>query len=188
MENGSDVLLLLSGGIDSTACLDLYLSDNRTVDALFIDYGQLSNDHEFLCALKIAKHYKIEINKIKIDLLNKYKDGEILGRNALLIFTALMHDQGKHHILSLGIHKGPDYYDCSHSFVNQINEIIINYSIGTIMLETPFLECEKKFIIEYCSKNKVPLHLTYSCENGYPPCNCCESCRDRKRYDVEERF
>lgn len=35
-----EVLVLLSGGIDSTACLDFYLQLGRPSCALFVDYGQ----------------------------------------------------------------------------------------------------------------------------------------------------
>ncbi len=37
-----NALVLLSGGIDSSACLVFYLAQGFSISALFVDYGQVS--------------------------------------------------------------------------------------------------------------------------------------------------
>jgi 7-cyano-7-deazaguanine synthase len=55
------VLVLLSGGIDSAACLDFYLDLGRTPCALFVDYGQLAARAELRAALAVADYYSVPI-------------------------------------------------------------------------------------------------------------------------------
>jgi len=42
----SPALILLSGGIDSTACVHYYLDQKFDVKAVFIDYGQKARKNE----------------------------------------------------------------------------------------------------------------------------------------------
>ena len=43
--------------------------------------------------------------------------GELLGRNAMLIFNALFLIRGATDLLALGLHAGVPYFDCSKAFV-----------------------------------------------------------------------
>jgi len=184
-KNCKSALILLSGGIDSTACIHYYLDGKFDVKAVFLDYGQKARVRELSSAKKIAKHYRIEFNKIALTSSNRFSSGEIRGRNAFLIFAVLMHYQELHGIISLGVHSGTPYYDCSESFVKNINETLNGYTSGRVLLDTPFLKWNKKMLYDYCKINDVPTHLTYSCENGLvPPCGRCLSCKDRSALDV----
>jgi 7-cyano-7-deazaguanine synthase len=72
------------------------------------------------------------------------------------------------------------YYDCSRQFVNKMDDILINYTNGQMALDIPFIDWSKKMVYKYCLDNKVPIQLTYSCENGTDiPCGRCSSCLDR---------
>ena len=183
-------IILLSGGIDSTACVHYLLEEKYNIDSVFIDYGQKSRDKELSSARRIAEYYKIKLNKIDIKTSNDlFSSGEIIGRNALLIFTVIMYQKINHGFISLGIHSGTPYYDCSKEFVKRINDILNGYSGGRILIHAPFLKWDKYMIFQYCKDNGVPLHLTYSCENGTdPPCGECLSCRDRKILDVSKKI
>ena len=46
-----EVLVLLSGGIDSAGCLAFYVDMGRPVTAMFVDYGQLASNQEHMVAL-----------------------------------------------------------------------------------------------------------------------------------------
>ena len=68
-----DVLVLLSGGIDSAACAQFYKRQGYSVKTLFIDYGQQAALKEAEAALKISKHLALPLNKLSLkDANNKY--------------------------------------------------------------------------------------------------------------------
>ena len=173
------VLVLSSGGIDSTACINFYKKADFDVDCLFVDYGQLSNERELSSIKKIANHFKVEFKTVKILSHSKYQRGEVLGRNAFLIFTALMNFRKKNGLVALGLHKGTPYYDSSNKFIEEIQEIVDKYSKGTVKINVPFIEFNKKEIYDYCIMEKIPLAYTYSCESGKKqPCGECSTCKD----------
>ena len=172
-------IVLLSVGIDSTACIYYYLSQGFNVKGIFFDYGQTAHEKEYFSAKKVAKFYKIELDH-HVSTSPQFFIGEIKGRNAFLIFSTLLYNPQFKGIISLGIHSGVPYYDCSESFSKNINKLLDGYTNGQVILDTPFLKWNKKMIYDYCQKNDVPIHLTYSCENSdNEPCGTCNSCLDR---------
>ncbi|QEE49117.1 tRNA methyl transferase-like protein [Flavobacterium alkalisoli] len=172
------VLILASGGIDSTACIQFYKNLDFNIETLFIDYGQVSKYQELKAVKLITDFYNIKLRVIKINITKK-EIGEITGRNAFFIFTALMSFYNDRGLIALGIHYGTSYYDCSTDFVNNVQKIIDKYSGETIKISAPFIKFNKKEIYEYCSLEKVPIHLCYSCELGKKqPCGQCLTCKD----------
>lgn len=175
------VLVLLSGGIDSTALLKYYLNLQYRTTSLFINYGHLSNSHEYNSAKKISDHYNIKIAKIDIDFHKKFSAGNILGRNLMLISNALTYFQNGTGTIAIGIHSGTEYNDCSNFFMESIKILFDLYSDGKIQVEAPFINMRKQEIWQYCIDNNVPVVLTYSCENGIvPSCGNCLSCKDKE--------
>jgi len=171
-------VLLLSGGLDSTACLDFLINKNYNVSPLYIDYGQVSNKREKSSAIKICNYYKLDLKVINISELPKYS-GEIIGRNALLLIMALMINNDFNGLVSIGIHSGTSYRDCSAAFISSMQKIFDIYSDGKIQLYVPFLHWTKDEIWSYSLNNKIPINLTYSCELGLnQPCGKCISCSD----------
>lgn len=181
LQKKSQVIVLLSGGIDSAAAVHYYLDNGHSVRGLFIDYSQVVSKKEHQAARKISQVFKIKLDSIKVEWQKRFIDGEIQGRNAFLIFAALMNYQNFSGLLSIGIHSGVPYYDCSKSFVDDIQRLISGYTNGKIQLDVPFLKWNKKLIFEYFVKNDLPINMTYSCEKGIQrPCGHCRSCLDRK--------
>lgn len=172
-------LILASGGIDSTACINFYKKLEFEIELLFIDYGQLSRKKEYLAIVSIANYYNVPINKIKISPNKQYNDGFILGRNAVLYFLALNNFKRTDGLIVTGVHAGTGYYDCSEEFSNQMQIIFDCYSNNTIKISTPFITFNKLDIKNYCQLESVPLHLTYSCELGKKqPCGICGTCKE----------
>ena len=58
------VLILGSGGIDSTACIQFYKNLNFQIEVLFIDFGQVSSKKEYSAIKTIAEFYKVKLNNI----------------------------------------------------------------------------------------------------------------------------
>jgi len=184
MENSNQhkVLVLLSGGIDSSACVHYYLTKKCDVSALFINYSQIAAIPELKAAELISKYYNITLEKIVISGGNKWSDGFVIGRNAFLIFAALMNFKVDHGLISIGVHSGTDYWDCSKDFIKIVQKCFNAYSNNCISLDAPFLEWNKRDIWDYCIKEKVPIKMTFSCELGLKqPCGKCLSCKDLEK-------
>ena len=83
-------LILLSGGIDSTACVHYLLEEKYDIDSVFIDYGQKARDKELSSAKRVSEYYNIKFKTIEIKASkNLFSSGEIIGRNIFLIFTVI---------------------------------------------------------------------------------------------------
>ena len=173
--------ILLSGGIDSMACLNFYKTLGYDVECVFCDYGQPAAILEKQSSKKIAEHYQIPYRNIEIKNINIPQCGEICGRNALLIWTAFCQIGFGTYKIVIGIHNGTTYSDCSPQFVDAANRVFDVYTGGTVVLEAPFILWQKDEIVAYCQANSLSLDYTYSCETGaFPPCGQCLSCLDRK--------
>lgn len=172
------VLLLCSGGIDSTACIQWYLDLGYSINPLFIKFGQLSESLELKSALQICTHYSLDLIELKVETINTLSTGEIVGRNLMFLANALFNIEDNE-VIALGVHSGTGYYDCSVAFVNSLNRIVWESTNGTVRFETPFINWNKGQIWEYCQVKKVPVELTYSCEKGKEErCGICATCRD----------
>jgi 7-cyano-7-deazaguanine synthase len=179
------VFVLASGGIDSTGCLSFYLDQQDDVEALFIDYGQAARKQEFRAVSSICDHLGIPLNTIRCAGASRKTSGMIYGRNAFLLYLALMEFPSNHGIISIGIHSGTQYYDCSPQFISSLQKVFDLYTNGAVRIGVPFLTWLKPDILAFCQQRDVPLSLTYSCELGLnQPCGKCTSCRDLEALNV----
>lgn len=184
-ERRMNALVLLSGGIDSSCCIAFYQKMGYEVTGVFVDYGQPVVQREEQSANAIAKHYAIPLHTVHSSGPPAKFHGEIPGRNAYLVFAALLYHPTFSGTLALGIHAGTSYYDCSQVFASQLGNIVSGYRDGKVVLATPFLVWTKQMVYEFCLERKVPIHFTWSCEVGpTKPCGQCLSCRDRKQLNV----
>lgn len=178
-------LVLLSGGIDSTATLALYRRKASEVAALFIDYGQPAASQERDAAHRVAQHFKTTLTTVQCAGLGTIGSGYIKGRNALLLHLALTAAPFEVGQIALGLHAGTPYVDCSAAFVSEAQRMFDLYCAGRIRVVAPFLNDDKRGVVGFCRDAEVPLHLTYSCERGSPqPCGNCLSCGDRAALHV----
>jgi len=165
MAEKNNVTVLLSGGIDSTACICFYLQRELPVRAIFVDYGQVSAAKERHAAMVIGRHYGVSVHPITIHGTKSWEGGCVLGRNALLLYIALINMDASHGLIAMGIHAGTDYWDCSADFVNVTQKCFDHYGDNRIRIDTPFLEWSKNEIWNYCLQAGVPVNRTYSCGN-----------------------
>lgn len=178
-------LVLLSGGIDSSSCIAFYLRMNHAATGVFIDYGQRVRHKEEQSARAVANYFSIPLHVIRCSGPEAQFEGEIAGRNAFLVFAAVLYHPVFSGLLALGIHGGVPYYDCSEHFVTSLTGILSGYRNGEVLLATPFLQWSKQQVYDVCSELKVLVELTWSCEVGPSvPCGECLSCRDRERFHV----
>jgi 7-cyano-7-deazaguanine synthase len=173
--------VLMSGGIDSTACAYHLRSRGLAVDGVFINYGQAAAEREAKAVTSIANHLGIVVRNVGIEGSQECGPGELLGRNAFMIFTALFFTRGRSGLLGLGLHAGTPYYDCSEEFIASIGRLVAEHTDGRVSVVTPFITWTKKDVYDYFVSTGLPTEATYSCEAGTEPtCGVCASCRDRR--------
>jgi 7-cyano-7-deazaguanine synthase len=176
-------LVLATGGIDSTACIHFLQKQRFLVRALHIDFGQASATKEREALAEIAHHFGVGANEVVFASSESFGPGEIVGRNAFLIFAGLLYKQLDENLLVMGVHTGTPYFDCSGYFFDSIAKLVAEHTDSKTRVLAPFLNWTKQEIVEYSKLEKIPLQLTYSCERGTdPPCGQCLSCLDRRAF------
>jgi len=176
-----EILVLLSGGIDSTTCLAFYLDLGRRPCAMFVDYQQPAVHQEALAAQAVSDYYGIQLTNLTWNGYVKKTDGLIPGRNAFLLIAALMERPPTVTTVAIGIHAGTNYKDCTSAFISAMQTVFDIYTEGRTNIAAPFVEWTKGEIYAYCKTQSVPLALTYSCErSGETHCGQCLSCLDRR--------
>ena len=185
MSKGKSIVLM-SGGIDSSASAVAVRKEGYETSGLFVDYGQPAARSEWRALQDVANHLDLEVKKVELGFRLASQSGEFFGRNALLVLTAAGITQSRPLTIALGIHALSEYYDTQPLFLRQMQRILDGYFAGSVVLTAPFLACPKAEVIAFARDNGVPLDLTYSCEEqNAPPCLRCPSCEDR--VDVDAR-
>lgn len=180
--NAHRVLVLLSGGIDSSTCIAFYHEQGLTVKALFVDYGQPGARLERVAATAISRHYGIELHEANVRGVAGTPEGFVPGRNVLLVAAALSTVVPDSGLIALGIHAGTPYPDCKPGFLTACQGLADVYHGGAVRVAAPFVEWSKADILTAARNLKVPLQRTYSCEAGKAvACGVCLSCLDRAR-------
>ena len=183
--NIGNCIVLMSGGIDSSATVAAVLSQGRGTSGLFVDYGQPAACSEWRAARDVANHFGIKVKCVDLGFRLGSESGEFFGRNALLILTAAGIAEGRPLMIALGIHALSEYYDTQPLFLRQMQRILDGYFLGSITVHAPLLAHTKAEVIAFARESDVPLELTYSCETrNAPPCLRCPSCEERD--DVDE--
>lgn len=177
----AQALVLLSGGLDSIACAHFLRRSSFSVRGIFIDHGQAAARREKAACAALAAHLQIPCEVCTLSNPRRLGTGELIGRNSMLIFSALFLSQFDADLVAIGIHSGVPYFDCSEVFVASAGRLLSEMTDGRVSLIAPFMTWTKKDVFDYFVSAELPLELTYSCENGSDPvCGTCASCRDRK--------
>jgi 7-cyano-7-deazaguanine synthase len=181
----SRACVLLSGGLDSAACLEFVLSRGIYASALHVDYGQSAAADEQQAATQLAAHYEIDLTVCQWKSSHIKQTGEIVARNAFLLFAATLEKAAETDLLVIGLHSGTPYYDCGEVFISQSQQLLDGYVDGRVRIFAPFLQWTKQDVWQYAKCRSVPISLTYSCETGgTPTCGTCLSCLDRRALDA----
>jgi 7-cyano-7-deazaguanine synthase len=172
--------VLFSGGIDSASCAYFLKAKGFAVNGLYIDFGQIAAPLERRAIASLEQHLGVTVRILKVDSPRSFLDGEIVGRNAYLAFSALVFAETSPTTIAMGLHAGTSYYDSSLPFTSQLERLISECSDGRTSFLAPFLTWTKGEVYQYFLSTGIPLGCTYSCEAGTdPPCGSCLSCRDR---------
>lgn len=198
------VIIILSGGLDSTTLLyDLALSGNE-VYAISFDYHQ-RHVRELNCAKKTCEKLNIPHKIVDISSISELLQGSSLtsdiptphgrydeesmkktvvpNRNMILISlaTAYAISIGTDKVY-YGAHSGDHfvYSDCRPEFIKKLGEAIELCDDSKVTLEAPYSDIDKGDIVNIGKVLGVDYSMTYSCYEGTEtPCGKCGACNER---------
>lgn len=198
-------VVLLSGGLDSTACAHVVASiyPRDRVAALLVDYGQPHRDNELVSAEKTAKALGIRTHRLTIaDAMHALRPAERLanaghdpsaegphpatvpGRNAILLSLAAAHGcawfEQQIDIWIGACLDDARFADCRTEFVQQAT-VAITYGCGRgVAIVAPWLQTTKKALVAAASSDSAvlaSLRRSWSCyRGGSSPCGECTPC------------
>lgn len=210
MSKKEKIIVLLSGGLDSTTLLWLSKEIFSEVYAVSFDYGQkhsieLKFAKELAETAGVKEHFVAQIPHLKglggnaltdssidvpsEDYTNQPPVTTVPMRNLLFLTIAASYaDVYEIENIGIGIHSlDSPYPDCRAEFASAAEAAINASSVmvakkkNRIKIFTPFLGMTKKDIVKLGKKLGVPFEKTYSCYRGvYPPCGECATCRQRE--------
>lgn len=200
------IVVLVSGGIDSMVMCKIIEKQDDKILPLFVDYGQLAADKEWVACQKLLKECKLP-TPTKVDLsgygklipsglTNKnkdiYNDVFLPGRNLLfLLVGAAFAYSHREKTIAIGL-----LLEEYHLFPDQTQEFIVNSNFALnsalgkdITIVTPLINFSKSDVIKLARRYKVPLDKTYSCHSGKDKyCGKCISCKEIIDSGVKDYF
>lgn len=202
------VVVVLSGGMDSTTLTAHYAALGRKITALTVNYGQ-RHQREIESARAVAAHYGAEhyvvdlrevgallggsaLTEAAIEVPNGHYAEETMratvvpNRNAILANVAIgVAIARRASVVALGMHGGDHfiYPDCRPPFVEALNRLtqVANEGFGAPHIEAPFLRWSKTEVAAYGSRLGAPLEVSWSCYRGEAVhCGTCGTCYERR--------
>jgi len=199
-----DIVLLYSGGMDSSVALYQYASRIRL--AISFDYGSKHNKREIEYAANNCKSLDIEHRIVDIDfnkmgfvssllqsggdIPNGHYEAETMKstvvpfRNGIMlsIATGIAESMDCNKILICN-HAGDHaiYPDCRENFIKSMSQAISFGTYNNAEILAPYTNFSKREIAEIGNNEHVPFEKTYSCYNGHEVhCGTCGTCTERK--------
>lgn len=188
------IVVLASGGIDSSLMLFLLKKEGHETFPLFIDYGQLAREKEWLSCQNVCHFLGLEPFRMDISGFGKSipsgitdsrldieKDAFLPTRNLLFLTLAAAYGYVRSaNTVAIGILSNPIFPDQTYEFV-QAAQNTIGAALGTdTIIMAPLMSLDKRDTIRLARKYGVPLHLTSSCHSSSKePCGRCISCKER---------
>jgi 7-cyano-7-deazaguanine synthase len=193
------VLLLASGGLDSTTVAYSLAESGRTIKPVFFDYGQHCVETEWsrvkeLMPPSAEPPERICVSDVFIgsssklieepDLWNdEINDDDLYVPYRTLFFFSAAASRAQ----TLGI--GEVYtgfinsnhakeIDCTAEFLNKLDALTVN--IGPIRFFSPFRYSSKSDVAREAVRLGVPIGRTFSCQaSSMLPCGACPNCVER---------
>ncbi len=203
VHEGNSVVLLFSGGIDSTVLLYKLIADGYSVYPLHIDYGQITVKGEIAAITSILNgcnlsHDLFRLNvpdiarigagtligeypKEKYDLQEWYKKEFFPNRNLMLLtFAAIYCYKIAVNHVAIGITGERSYADTSAQFIDSMNQLF-SQTLYNIKVFAPYSNTPRHVLMDEGLRLHVPFDKTFSCNvSSDHHCLFCTSCADRE--------
>lgn len=184
------VLVLLSGGADSTLCSIRASKAGDLRALLFVDYGQPAAVQERAAARRVARTLAMPLTELRVSGdsaqamdLGPCEPGPrvVPGRN---LFLAALGLSEAIRVGAKSIHLGcnwddaANYPDCREQFMRLLNSLAT--STYDMRVHAPLLTSTKREILAELAQEGM-LDATWSCYQpaGLAPCGGCDACRLR---------
>lgn len=186
----TDTVLLLSGGVDSTALAYTLRPDL----AVTIDYGQIPADAEIHASQQICNELEISHTVIKADCSDlgtgPLADTDQLEtavtpewwpfRNQLLITLGAMHavTRDADQLILGAVASDTDHADGRPAFYNLMDDVV-SFQEGNLHVTTPAIDQTSHELVQ---DTNAPLNLlawTHSCHTANHACGECRGCTKR---------
>ena len=198
-----NLIVILSGGMDSTTMLYDLKNKYNIVGALSFNYGQKhKKEIEFAsitCKKLKIEHKVVNLSSIKeliksaltsnIDVPEGHYEQENMKltvvpfRNTIMLTIAggyAISKKAKY--IAFGAHSGDHaiYPDCREEYVKQINNLFKIADYYPVKVLAPYIKLNKISILKKGIKLKVPYQDTWTCYKGRKlACGKCGSCQER---------
>ena len=194
------VIILHSGGLDSTVCLLLAQEKGHEIISLGIDYGQQSRA-ELEYADRLCSRFNVERRVIKVEwdkperhipldrnieeIKNGISTAFLPGRNALFLILGIAEASG---IGASEVWTGINsidysgYPDCRPEFVEQFQKMIDVAIPNSARIIAPLISMSKPEIASEAYRLGIHQGDTFSCyrplstPDGFKPCGHCDAC------------
>lgn len=183
------IVVLLSGGLDSTALAALLRRRGHELVCIGIDYGQV-HKRELACAAAVARAMDVSFTLVSLPALGLLLPSTLTrggsskvvpNRNAILASVAIGVAQGNGDAVALAMHADDagDFFDCTPEWVYRMGLVA---ELAGVELLTPFLHLTKAEVVREGLAAGAPLELTRSCYlNDEQECGACDACHDKAR-------
>ena len=200
------IVLIYSGGLDSTVLLYHLLAEQHHVSAIIVNYGQ-RHVREIESAQAICQQLSVEyrladirsvvdlfgnnsLTNKKIDVAEGHYQAETMkttvvpNRNMLFLSLASAWAISiKADCVAYGAHAGDHaiYPDCREPFAQAMDQAIRLADWHEVFLHRPFINFSKTDIIKRGAELEVPFAQTWSCyKGGDTHCGKCGTCVERR--------
>lgn len=205
--NENKVVLLFSGGMDSTVSASMLLAEGLDVIAVGVDYGQ-RHVIELEYAEAMASRLNIEFKRINARTMqsmfsygNELVEGQdknkqqgaqgvttiVPNRNMFLLALAgslAMSNNAKNVAIGFNKDDARDYPDCREVFAKAMSNAL--ESVG-IKLLLPTIKMSKSEIVNFSKSLGLQEDSMYSCYAGtVPQCGTCGACVLRKSVESND--
>lgn len=188
------IVMLASGGLDSTLSALMAVEEGIEIFPLFVNYGQIAKDQELTACHVNYKHYNLPEPKIvnvsgfgelyPSGLTNPnmdiYEDAFLPGRNMLFLLTAATYacNVGANAIsigfLSEELSLFPDQ---TKEFIKKAQDIICFMTGRELQVLAPLMDFTKQDVVALAKVKGIV--GTYSCHAGTKePCGYCIACKE----------
>jgi 7-cyano-7-deazaguanine synthase len=201
------VVVVYSGGLDSTIVLYHQLAAGDEVKALSVNYGQRHLERELAAAEAICSRLGVERRTVDLTALvgtlgrNSLSDPAVAvphseytpatmqattvpNRNMVLLSVGLAWAVSlDFDAVAFGAHGGDytPYPDCQPAFAEAMDGAAKLCDWKPRHVLAPFIHLDKAGIVRRGAELGVPFELTWSCyEGGAKHCGRCGTCRDRR--------
>lgn len=193
------VILLSSGGLDSTTVAYDLNSQGIRVIPMFFDYGQHCVEMEWARLNEVLPEEMLPAERVDIadifrgshsrliDEANLWKDSVEDDDLYIPYRTMLFFSAAAARAQTLGIlevytgfinSNHAKEIDCTSDFMNKLDGLIEN--IGPVRFFSPFRDSSKVDVVLRAAELGVPIGRTYSCQASSKfPCGACANCVER---------